>query len=311
MSVLDVGDSGHPVVLLCHGFPECMYSWRHQVEPLVEAGYRVIVPDQRGYGASDAPEDVAAYDIFHLVGDLVGLLDAKSVEAATIVGHDWGSMVAWHAAQFRPDRFHRVMGVSVPHTPRMPIAPTELFEMAFKDRFFYMLYFQEPGVADAELGADVRETMRRTLCAGAGETDLVAATARAAGLPRDAGWFRMLGDVPDALPGWLSDADLDEFTRSFERSGFTGPLNWYRNLDRNWELTAPWQGARIDVPASFVYGTADAVVVPLGGVIETLAERVPGLVSTVAIEGAGHWTQQEKPAEFTAALLEFLAAVDA
>ena len=168
MSVLDVGERGRPVVLLCHGFPECMYSWRHQVGPLVEAGFRVIVPDQRGYGATDSPGSIAAYDIFHLVGDLVGLLDAKSVEQATIVGHDWGSMVAWMAAQFRPDRFHRVVGVSVPHTPRLPIAPTQLFEMTFQDRFFYMLYFQEPGRADAELGADVRETLRRTYSAGSG-----------------------------------------------------------------------------------------------------------------------------------------------
>ena len=227
------GPSDGPAVLLCHGFPESWYSWRHQLHALGDAGYRVIVPDQRGYGRTDAPEDVAAYSQLHLVGDLVGLLGALGIDSATIVGHDWGGPVAWNAAMLRPDLFTAVAGISVPFAPRLSgsIKPTDGVRAALGDAFFYVLYIQEPGVAEAEIDGDIRGFLRRVLYSISG--DIPAEDFRF--FDPSATCLNGLLDEPEHLPDWLSEEDLDVFTAEFERKGtFRYALNWYRNIDRSW-----------------------------------------------------------------------------
>lgn len=306
---LHIAEAGSgPLVLLCHGFPELWYSWRHQIPALAEAGYRVVAPDQRGYGESHCPGAVEEYTLLHLVGDMVGLLDALGEDSATIVGHDWGSMVAWNAALLRPDRFRAVAGMSVPYVPRTPARPTDVMSAVFQDRFFYMLYFQEPGKAERELEADVERTMRMTLYSASGS---VGADYRPrTDLPKTAGFLDMMVD-PTELPAWLTADDLAYYTEAFERTGFSGGLNWYRNWDRNWELMAAWNGAKVAVPSLFVAGTRDAVVKDkmAGPMLAAQATMVPDLRGQVMIDGAGHWTQQEAPDAVNAALLDFLAGL--
>lgn len=306
LHVAEAGDG--PLVLLCHGFPELWYSWRHQIDALAAAGYRVVAPDQRGYGGSDRPEAVGAYTLLHLVGDMVGLLDALGGESATIVGHDWGSMVAWNAALLRPDRFPAVVGMSVPYAPRTPVSPLEIMKAMWKDRFFYMLYFQEPGKAEAELEADVARTMRMTLYSASGSVGEDFEPAM--DLPVDSGFLDMMVD-PAELPDWLGAADLAVYTEAFETTGFRGGLNWYRNWDRNWELMGAWNAAKVTVPALFVAGKRDVVVANAmaGPLLDMQATMVPDLRDMVMIDGAGHWVQQEAPDAVNTALVEFLSGL--
>jgi len=296
-----------PLVLLCHGFPECWYSWRHQLTALADAGYRAVAPDMRGYGRTDAPEAVDAYTVLHLVGDVTGLMDQLGEKQAVIVGHDWGSIVAWTAAQIRPDRFRAVVGMSVPFMPRLPMKPTQMMKAMAGDRFLYILYFQEPGKAEAELDPRAREVMRKMLFSVSGDMDK---GAYRFDLPKTAKFLDAMVD-PKQLPAWLSAADLDVYATEFERTGFRGGLNWYRNFDRNWELLAPFADAKVRVPALFVGGRKDPVVT--GPTLETESPAVQmlgmfceDLRGKVLIDGAGHWNQQEKPAETNAALLDFL-----
>src|SRR5205085_2838493 len=232
-----------PLVLLCHGFPECWYSWRYQLQALSEAGYHAVVPDLRGYGQTDRPEDVGAYTLLHLVGDLVGILDVLGEQNAILVSHDWGSVLAWQAALMRPDRFPALVTMSVPYLPRAPlhgaranIPPTQSWRQTFGDSFFYQMFFQQPGLAEAEFERDVRTTMRRFLYGLSGDA------------PPAERWYPVLSSQPAeilnsagnpaTLPSWISEADLDVYAAEFARTGFRGGLNWYRNLDRNWELLA-------------------------------------------------------------------------
>jgi pimeloyl-ACP methyl ester carboxylesterase len=300
MRVAEQGEG--PLVLLCHGFPESWYSWRHQLPALAAAGYRAVAPDMRGYGGTDRPDAIDQYTQLHHVGDMVGLLDALGAETAAIVGHDWGAPVAWNAALLRPDRFRAVAALSVPYTPRGSTRPTEALARAYGDTFMYMLYFQTPGVAEAELERDVRGTMRRVLCAISGD---------GVGMPVQPKRSTFLEAMPDpaTLPAWLTAADVDVYTAEFARTGFRGGLNWYRNLDRTWELMAPWRGARIEVPALFVAGDRDPVVTRSRAAVDNLAGSVPGLRERVLPPGAGHWTQQERPREVNDALIAFLAGL--
>jgi pimeloyl-ACP methyl ester carboxylesterase len=304
---LKVAEAGRgPAVLLCHGFPESWYSWRHQIPVLATAGYRVIAPDQRGYGASDAPYPVDQYTIMHLVGDLVGLLDACGERRAVIVGHDWGAIVAWQAALMRPDRFYAVANLSVPYTPRGAMKPTEGFRLFAQGRFMYILYFQQGGRAEAELGRNTRKTLRSVLYSASASP---APDERYRGdVPATGGWLDAMID-PVALPAWLGESDLDFYTQEFERSGWRGPLNWYRNFDRNWELLAPWAGAPVTVPSLFVAGKQDGVIQMAKGALDGHAKSLPNLRGTVMVDGCGHWTQQEKPEEVNRALLGFLEQV--
>jgi pimeloyl-ACP methyl ester carboxylesterase len=292
-----------PLVVLCHGFPELWFSWRHQLTALADAGYHAVAPDQRGFGRTDAPAAIEDYDIDHLTGDVLGLLDALGEERAVCVGHDWGAPVVWGVALRAPERVRGVAGLSVPAGPRGPMAPTELMKMLFTDTFFYMLYFQEPGVADAELGRDARTTLRSFLWTISG--DAPPGTWKV--LPKGTGFLDSLGDT-EQLPSWLSEDDLDVMAGEFARTGFTGGLNWYRNIDRNWELGAELDGRTIDVPALFIAGERDPVL--LMAPPSNMDGYVTDLRDSVIIPGAGHWIQQERPDEVNQALVGFLAAVD-
>ena len=303
LHVVEAGPAdGFPVVL-SHGFPELSYSWRHQVPALAEAGYRVICPDQRGYGRSDRPEATEAYDIHHLTGDLLGLLDEAGHERAAFVGHDWGAMVVNGVAALHPDRCAAVMTMSVPLLPRGGIAPTELFKMVFGDSFFYMLYFQEPGVADADLGRDPADTMTRML---AGLTVPEGGQLDTSGLsaPAGTGFVDRL-PKPDGLPAWLSQDELDHYIAEFTRTGFTGGISWYRNMDRNWATTPELEGHQLTMPAAFLTGVDDPV--NLMSPAALMEGYVKDLRFTRFVDGAGHWVQQEKPDDVNAALLEFLS----
>lgn len=298
-----------PLVVLCHGFPESWYSWRHQLSALANAGFHAVAPDLRGYGATDAPNAIDQYTLFHLVGDVVGLLDSFGAETAVIVGHDWGAPIAWHAALLRPDRFRGVIGLSVPFRPRGPVRPTSVMPQS-DDALFYQLYFQTPGVAEAELERDVRGSIRRLLYSASGDAPQRDTTGGGAGMgmvPRQGGFLDRTV-APDSLPRWLSEADIDVCAGQFVRTGFRGGLNWYRNIDRNWELLAPFAGARMMVPALYVAGDRDGVVARRGmdQVISNLPTFVPNLRGTVMLPGCGHWTQQERPREVNDAIIDFL-----
>ncbi|MGH9035139.1 MAG: alpha/beta fold hydrolase [Acidimicrobiia bacterium] len=278
-----------PVVLCCHGFPELWFSWRHQLPALAAAGYRAVAPDQRGYGRSGRPEAVEDYDIVHLGGDLVGLLDALGEERAVVVGHDWGAMVAWHLAQAAPERLHGVAALSVPFWPRMPRPPTEVWKEIFGDQFFYILYFQTPGVADAQMEADpgafLRLFMRRA----------------------SADVFDGSAEVPPQRT-FLSDEEFAVYETEFRRTGFTGGLNWYRNFDRNWALTETTATRKVEIPTLFLAGERDPVLQFVSP--EPMAEWVPGLRESIFVPGGGHWIQQERPAETNEALLRFLSSLE-
>lgn len=294
-----------PLVVLLHGFPESWYSWRHQLRALAEAGYRAVAPDQRGYGQTDRPAAIDKYTIFHLAGDVIGLLDALGEQRAVVVGHDWGAPVAWHTAVFRPDRVRAVAGLSVPYRPRGTRPPLSAYRAALGDRF-YQIYFQEPGVAEADLERDVRGSVWRMLYGVSGENLVIPDM-----MVPEGARFLEGSDVPERLPAWLTQADLDFYASEFARTGFAGGLNWYRNLDRNWELTAPWQGAPVTQPALYVVGDRDAVYhfPGMSELVPNLQRFVPHLTQTIILEGCGHWTQQERPAEASEALLAFLQGV--
>ena len=300
-----------PLVLLCHGFPETSYAWRHQLAALAEAGYHAVAPDLRGHGGTERPEQVDQYTLWHLVGDLVGLLDALGVEtAAMIVGNDWGATLAWQAALVRPDRFRAVAAFGVPMMAPPPVPPTRVFPRT-EDARFYTLYFQEPGLAEAEFEADVRLTLRKLLFAASGEAG---PRREGNGTPnpfgmvsRRAGLLAPL-PVPDTLPAWLTEADLDEYVRAFTTSGFRGGLNFYRNLDRNWELQRALAGLKVTVPALYLVGERDPGRA-MPGMQETIAAMptlVPELRGSEVITACGHWAPQERPCEVNAALLSFL-----
>jgi epoxide hydrolase A/B len=292
-----------PLVVLCHGFPESWYSWRHQLPALSAAGFHAVAVDMRGYGQSDRPEAIDQYTLLHLVGDMVGLLDALGVEQAVIVGHDWGAPVAWDAALLRPDRFRAVIGLSVPYRPRSPVVPTSVMPRR-EDAVFYQLYFQEPGVAEAEFERDVRQTFLKVLAGGPRERPV----SGPAGMVPRGGGFLSDRPTPATLPTWLKEADIDFYVSEFKRTGFRGGLNWYRNIDRNWELLAPFAGAKVTVPALYMAGDRDLVVTFQGmdRVIANLANDVPRLRGKIMLPGCGHWTQQERASEVNAAMIDFL-----
>jgi pimeloyl-ACP methyl ester carboxylesterase len=299
-----------PLVVLCHGFPESWYSWRHQLAALAAAGYHAVAPDMRGYGQTDRPDAIDKYSMLHLVGDVVGLVDALGEPTAVIAGHDWGAPVAWHAALLRPDRFRAVIGLSVPFRSRGPTRPTTIMPQT-PDAAFYMLYFQEPGVAEAELERDVPATIRKLFVANPDDALHVAAPG-GPGMVRRGGGIFGPSPAPSALPAWLTEADVEHNVTEFRRTGFRGGLSWYRNLDRNWELLAAFAGAKIMVPALYITGDRDLVVrVPgVDKVVASLKDNLADLRKAIVLSGCGHWTQQERPAEVTAAMLEFLKTLD-
>jgi pimeloyl-ACP methyl ester carboxylesterase len=295
-----------PLIVLCHGFPDLWYSWRYQLPALASAGFHAVAVDMRGYGQSDRPEAIDQYTLLHLVGDMVGLLDALGVQQAVIAGHDWGAVVAWHAALLRPDRFRAVIALSLPYLQRSPVAPTLVMPRR-KDAVFYPLYFQEPGVAEAELERDVRQTFLKVLGGGSVGGGSREKPASIGMVPREGGLFTDR-PTPATLPNWLTEADLDFYVREFERTGFRGGLNWYRNTDRNWELLAPFEGAKVTVPALYMAGDRDLLLALQGmdRVVANLANNVPQLRGKFILADCGHWTQQERASEVNAAMIDFL-----
>jgi pimeloyl-ACP methyl ester carboxylesterase len=301
-----------PLVLMCHGFPESWYSWRHQLIVLAEAGFRAVAPDMRGYGQSDKPEAVDQYTLLHLVGDMIGLLDALEARQAVIAGHDWGAPVAWHSALLRPDRFRAVIGLSVPYWPRASVRPTTVMPQT-EGAIFYQLYFQQPGKAEADFERDTLDTMRRVLFWGSGDSDRPQPRMGGGdiGMVPRAGGILSGRTAPAKLPSWITEADIEYYAGEFKRAGFRGGLNWYRNIDRNWELFAPWAGATVTVPALFMVGDRDMVMGFKGmeQLVPALKQFVPKLRDSVILPGCGHWTQQERAREVDAAMLKFLRSL--
>jgi len=296
--------SGFPVIL-CHGFPELAYSWRHQFAPLAEAGFHVIAPDQRGYGGSSGPEAIEAYDLDSLAGDIMGILDALGEPRAVLIGHDWGAPVVWHAALRFPERVAAVASLSVPYAPRATMPPLEgMRAAAGPDHIFYIDYFQAPGVADAELARDVRASILGFMWSISGDAPR---EERFRPIPRGARFIDSI-TVPRSLPPWLTEPDLEAYTAEFERTRFSGGLNWYRNVTRNWERSADLAGAKAQQPAMFVTGSRDPARNPAA--IARLSENVPDLRGLHILEGCGHWTQQERPSEVNELLLGFLRSLD-
>jgi len=307
MQFAEAGPDEGTLVLLCHGFPESWYSWRHQLPALADAGYHAVAPDMRGYGGTDAPDDSRAYTQLHHVADMVGILDALEASTAVIVGHDWGGPVAWNAALWRPDRFPAVAVLSVPWTPRSTHPPVEAMRFRFAGQWFYFVYFQAPGVAEAELDPRAREFLAAFLYTISGDAPREAL----AGLvgPDDGSGILSHLQTPDALPPWLTGADLDVYASAFERTGFRGGLSWYRCADLTWELTAAFADRRIEQPALFIAGDRDPVLAMMPGGLEAMAENVPGLRKAVVLPGCGHWTQQERPDDVNRELLAFLSSL--
>jgi pimeloyl-ACP methyl ester carboxylesterase len=275
-----------PIIVLCHGFPELAHSWRHQIPVLAAAGYRVIAPDMRGFGGSSAPSEIEAYDVLQLTGDLLGLLDAEGEQQAIFIGHDWGAHAVWQMAVVHPERVRAVAGLSVPFVPRAPAPPVPILSRHLGEDF-YIVWFQQPGVADAALASDVRRTLTTSRQWTASWAQEEGANAR--------------------RPEWLAEEDLQVYIDAFERTGFTGGLNWYRNMDRNWQLSEAWAERRVEQPALFLTGELDLVrnFMPAAA----MAGWVTDLRREVVVPDAGHWVQQQAPEAVNAALLEFLAEV--
>jgi pimeloyl-ACP methyl ester carboxylesterase len=305
MRVLEAGKG--PLVVLCHGFPELGYSWRHQLVALADAGYHAVAPDQRGYGGTDHPEAAECYTLCHLVGDVVGLVEALGEKEAAIVGHDWGAAVAWTCALLRPDIFRVVGLLSVPYLADFwsgPPPTAAMRAMLASGHMFYQLYFQDPGRAEADLEHNVRDSLLGMFHGASG------------GIPPDKQWrfvfspSENLMDTiprPEGLPSWLTKEELAYFVTAFSASGFVGGLNWYRNLDRDRELLAFLAGSKIVQPSIFIAGSDDGVIVMYAAAYQKLAQTMPGLRENKLIPGAGHWIQQEKPAEVNLLLISFLS----
>lgn len=291
-----------PAVLLCHGFPELSWSWRHQIPALAKAGFRVVAPDMRGYGETKGPDDPETYTNLHAIGDMVALLDALGIDQAVIVGHDWGSPIAWGAATLRPDRFRAVASLSVMHNPRMPMPPPD-YAKANGMEDLYWLYFQPPGQAEADMERDTHETFLRLMYSVSGEAakrgdswnlrvdpkvGLVAALAR-----------------PDKLPSFLTKEDLERYAVTYARTGFTTSLNWYRCMARSWQQSAAWADLKVVVPAFFIGGKDDPTINQFARGIEIMRSVVPNLRDAIMVD-AGHWVQQEDPEAVSNGLIKFI-----
>jgi len=288
-----------PMVLLCHGFPESWYSWRHQLRALGDAGFHAVAPDMRGYGQTDRPKEVEAYDIFQLTGDLVGLVNAVG-GPAVIVGHDWGAWVTQAAALFRPDLFRAVTLLSVPFLPRGPISPSAWEQQKYPGKIFYQQIFRSPG-AEQIFEADVRGSIVNGLYAASGEPPVEQRWQFAID-PKD---LASLAAPVVKKPSFVTEEDVEFFVNEFKRSGFAGPLNYYRNVDRNWALTPFLDGAKIIQPTLFIAGDRDPVIEFTHPAFERLATNIPNLKNSVLLPGVGHWTQQEKPEEVSGKLIEW------
>lgn len=315
ISIHTVSMGDGPLVIFCHGFPESWYSWRHQLPAVAAAGFRAVAIDMRGYGSTSRPAAIAAYSISHLVGDVVGAVAALGERQAVVVGHDWGAPVAWFSALMRPDMFRAVAALSVPYIPPIGALPegmtvNDLMRADAAGRDYYRLYFQEPGVAEADLETDVARSVLGFLYTISG--DIVADGVHAIGWDGHFPMGETLTDqlvVPDQPPSWLTPDDLAFYVAELRRSGFRGGLNYYRNINALPDILAPFVGATIDQPALYLGGELDLIAGNTPEALEALPSMVPGLRHLEVLPGAGHWLQQERPDEVNATLVEFLGEI--
>jgi pimeloyl-ACP methyl ester carboxylesterase len=307
-SVLEAGEG--PLVLLIHGFPELAISWTAQIEALAAAGFRVVAPDMRGYGQTLGPERTEDFSILHLVGDMVDLVRALGEDACVVVGHDWGSAVAWSCALMRPDVFRAVVGMSVPFQPRAPGGPPIKAMKALTARAglgdLYIVAFQSI-VAHTDLDLDPTVALRKCFWAYDGAT--AAADRHTGFLPPGVPLLATISDQA-TLPPWMSADHFAQYVAAFTDGGFKRPFDWYRNLDRNWELTAFLQGKTINQPSLFIVGADDPVRHYAGRHEKTQGDWLTDLRGQVELDGAGHWIQQERPDEVNAALIGFLRGLE-
>ncbi|KAJ7980295.1 bifunctional epoxide hydrolase 2-like [Quillaja saponaria] len=292
-----------PLILFIHGFPELWYTWQHQILALSSLGYRCVAPDLRGFGDSDVPESPTVYTSLHVVGDLIGLLDAigANEDKVFVVGHDWGALIAWYLCLYRPDRVKALVNLSVAFSPRSPKRkPLETLRAVYGNDY-YICRFQEPGDIEAEFAQIGTARVIKEFLTYRNPGPLY--------LPKGKG-FGHPTDMPLVLPSWLSEEEANYFAEKFEKTGFTGGLNYYRNLDLNWELTAPWTGAKIQVPVKFMVGDLDLTYnapgikdyIHKGG----FKRDVPLLEEVVVLEGVGHFINQERPDEINKYIYDFI-----
>jgi pimeloyl-ACP methyl ester carboxylesterase len=301
--LVEMGDG--PLVLLVHGFPESWYSWRHQLRAIAEAGYRAAAIDVRGYGRSSAPVAIDEYRMLKLVADNIGVVAALGESQAVIVGHDWGAPIAATSCLLRPDVFRALALLSVPYAPRGQTRPREVFRAMGGEEEFYIEYFQQPGRAEAEIEEDVRSWLKGFYYSASGDAPRSAGGATMVTIPRGAR-MRDRFTIPEKLPAWLPEDDLDFYVAEFERTGFSGGLNRYRNVDRDWEDLAGFAAQPIRVPSLFIGGDRDGPTVWGAHAIARFPQTLPGLRGSHILGGCGHWIQQERSHETNDLLVGFL-----
>ncbi len=290
-----------PLVVLLHGWPQCWYLWRHQIDPLVAAGYRVAVPNQRGYGASSAPQEVSAYNIRELAADVAGIAPALGYDEFTVIGHDWGCLAAWNTALLHEDTCKAVMGLSV---PVWRVGPEIVNPPDADDRFWYIRLFQTPGATEPQLESDLGRSLLGIYYALGAESP-AASWVHQLEHPKDHS-FHQVFPVPEKLPAWLTQEDLDYYVEQYRTSGFRGPNNWYRNMPINNEITPELEGKRFSQPAAFAAGAQDDVLLMVPDWRDTFEAAFEDLRFLEIVDGAGHWLQMEKPVETNALILRFL-----
>lgn len=300
MAVYEMGPKDGIPIVLCHGFPELAYSWRHQLPALAAAGYRAIAPDQRGYGRTSRPDKIEDYDITHLTGDLGGMLDALGLEKAIFVGHDWGGLVVWQMPLLHPERVAGVIGVNTPFLPRAPMDPIAAMRAIYGEDM-YIVYFQKPGVADAMLAKDAGKVFRFFMRKNGVTAEEYAK------LPEDQRRLALVQALQTDESSWpgeplLNAEEMKFFVDTFTRTGFTGGINWYRNFTRNWQTMEPYE-EKVDVPCLMIMAQDDIVLSP--AMAEGMERFVPDL-EKVLIRHCGHWTQQEHPDQVNAAMIDWL-----
>ncbi|MGH1470329.1 MAG: alpha/beta fold hydrolase [Cellvibrionaceae bacterium] len=302
MRIAEMGEG--PLVILVHGWPESWYSWRHQLKALADAGYHAVAPDMRGYGKTDKPKDVEAYDIKHLTADIAGIVDAMGEESAILIGHDWGSIVTWNSMLLYPEKFSALVSMSVPYSGRSPISPLDAMRKVYKDNFFYILYFQEWNVAEREFDNDPRGVLSRLYTS----PDTPRKAPQITDRKRIAGGFIPRRGEPTEIPSWLTKEDLDFYVNEFSEAGFRGGINYYRNFHRNWEITPELSGAKIEAPVIFLAGELDGVIRRASAeqLEKSMKPVVPNLKEVILIPDTGHWIQQERPEETNKVILDFL-----